>query len=111
MRLAREIVGLYHGTRAAREAEARFCQVFQRREIPAEMPEVELSGGGAPTDLVSLLFAAGLVSSKSEARRMIQQGAVRINGEPVRAVDHQVDPPAELVLQVGRRRFARVRLK
>lgn len=111
MRLAREIVTLYHGARAARDAEDRFRQVFQRGEIPAEMPEVELSGGGAPVDLVTLLAGANLAPSKSEARRLIMQGGVKVNGEPVGTVDYQVTAPAELVLQVGKRRFARIRLK
>lgn len=113
MRLAREITGLYHGAEAARKAEDHFCRVFQRREVPTEMTEVELklSGGSAMVDLVPLLFATGLVSSNSEARRMIRQGAVRVDGEQVQDINYQVAVPQEMVLQVGRRRFARVRFK
>ncbi|HEX6989028.1 MAG TPA: tyrosine--tRNA ligase, partial [Bacillota bacterium] len=70
MMLARRLVTLYHGAEAAEEAEARFVQVFQRRELPEDMPEVRLDGGGmAPggVGVVDLLVQAGLVASRSEA--------------------------------------------
>jgi tyrosyl-tRNA synthetase len=108
MRLAREIVALYHGAGAAREAEDLFKQVFQKGEIPEEMPLFEVR---PPANLVFLLVTTGLVASNSEARRMIQQGGVRINGRQAGAGEQKFTGPDELVLQVGKRRFARVRLK
>lgn len=107
MELAREIVGLFHGTEGAAAGEAHFRQVFQERELPAEMPEYELS---RPENLVDVIYAAGLAGSKGQVRRLIEQGGVRLNGEKV-ADDGLVLEPAggEQVIQVGKRQFLRVR--
>ncbi len=107
MRLAREIVGLYHGNDAAVQAEENFKQIFQRGEMPEEMPLFRFKTG--PTaDLVSLLMKTNLVSSKSEARRLIRQGGVRINGEQVTKIEAAVQAKGELILQIGKRKFARI---
>ncbi|MFH1085694.1 MAG: tyrosine--tRNA ligase, partial [Chloroflexota bacterium] len=76
MRLAREIVAIFHGDEAAAAAEAHFRQVFQQREQPAEMPIFRLA---APMSLVELLVATGLARTKSEARRLISQGGVYLD--------------------------------
>ncbi|WXJ95423.1 Tyrosine--tRNA ligase [Neomoorella carbonis] len=108
MRLAREIVGLYHGEAAAREAEKEFRQVFQLGDLPEEMPEVIVEE--ARMWLPRLMVQAGLAPSTSEARRLIRQGAVKLNGERL------LDPDAEIavhdgqVLQAGKRKFARLRV-
>lgn len=86
MRLAREITALYCGAEAAALAEEHFIRVFQRRELPGEAPEFAvpralMGEGGA--DMPGLLAAAGLAASTSEARRLILQGAVKINGEKI----------------------------
>ena len=107
MRLAREIVGLYHGQDAAARAEENFKQVFQRGEMPAEMPLFRVDAASSP-DLVSLLVRTKLASSKSEARRLIRQGGVRVNGEQVEKIDARVQTAGELILQVGKRKFARI---
>ena len=107
MRLAREIVSLYHGAAAAARAEEGFKQVFQRGKMPSEMEVFEISAAASP-DLVSLLVRTALTSSKSEARRLIRQGGIRVNGEQVKDMDLHWQDPAELVLQVGKRKFARV---
>ncbi|MEW5785029.1 MAG: tyrosine--tRNA ligase [Bacillota bacterium] len=107
MRLAREIVTLYHGTDAAGQAEEAFKRVFQKGEPPAAMPLLRLGADG-PLDLVSIMVRAGLAASNSEARRLIQQGGVKIEGATIRAIDHTVQPRGEQVLQVGKRRFARI---
>lgn len=104
MELAREIVSIFHGDEAAAEAEERFRTVFQRRELPPEMPEYHLS---APQNIVDLLAEAGLAASKSEARRLVQQGGVRLNGERIEEIGFTV-PLREGTLQVGRRRFLRL---
>lgn len=83
MRLAREITGLYHGTAAANQAEEGFVSVFQKKGVPDDMMEFRLpreiqQGGNA--DVSSLLVEIGFCVSKSEARRLVSQGAVRING-------------------------------
>lgn len=107
--LARKLVERFHDAGAAVAAEQAFDRIFIRGEHPAEMPEVELpaSANGATVHLPALLATAFGVST-SEARRGIAQGAVRLDGEPLSALDM---PPAELagrVLQFGKRRFARV---
>ena len=106
MRLAREIVGLYHGA-AADRAEQNFRQVFQRGKMPEKMPLFQISAASS-TDLVSLLVQTRLVSSKSEARRMIQQGGVRVNGQQVSESGIRVQAGDDLILQIGKRKFARV---
>jgi tyrosyl-tRNA synthetase len=105
MRLAREIVAQFHGPAAAQEAEEHFVRVFQRRELPAEIPTVTLAG---PTTLADALVEAGLARSKSEARRLIEQGGVQIDGQRATSWEELIDPAREPVLRVGRRRFARV---
>ena len=109
-RLAREIVTLYHGEDAAHAAEERFDAVHRKGEIPEDIPEHPLPGGDGAIGLVALIVDAGLASSKGEARRLIEQGGVRIDGRQV--TDPQVAlPPGDLagkVLQVGKRRFARL---
>jgi len=104
MRLAWEIVDAFHGHEAADAAQEHFRTVFQRRELPPDMPVWELSG---PVNIVDLIFEAGLSRSKSDARRLIQQGAVRLNDEPVTGIETTVEPH-EGVLRVGKRRFLRL---
>ncbi|MFY9446466.1 MAG: tyrosine--tRNA ligase [Dethiobacteria bacterium] len=110
MMLAREIVTLYHGSQAAQEAEESFKRLFQRRQLPREIPEHVFQLESYPVDVVALLVKTGLVPSNSEARRQIQQGAVRVDGSPVGSSQKQFQQGEEFVLQVGKRRFARVKL-
>ncbi len=107
MRLAREIVSLYHGNSAAREAEDHFKQVFQKRLMPEEMPSFSFS---VPAGLIDVMVKAELVTSRSEARRLIQQRGVKVNGETVGSIELDLKAPAELVMQVGKRKFARITL-
>lgn len=108
MRLAREITALYHGEEKAGTAEERFRTVFQKKQLPGEMKEVTVKKGDA-VDLAGLLAEAGLAPSKSEARRLIAQGAVKLNG--MSAGQAGACTPADGdVLQVGKRSFARLRV-
>lgn len=113
-RLAREIVALYHGSAASAEAEAHFDRLFRDKDIPDEMPEVplervELTAAGRLW-IVRLIGRCELAKSNGEARRLIEQGGVKVDGAPV------VDPEAEVpvddgtIVQVGKRRFVRLRL-
>jgi tyrosyl-tRNA synthetase len=106
MRLAREIVSIFHGEEAAARAEQHFKTVFQQRELPPDMPEHTLSG---PINIVDLMHASGVVSSKREARRLIQQQGVKLDGEVVESADTIVEPGQAEVLQVGRRRFVKLK--
>jgi tyrosyl-tRNA synthetase len=112
-RMAREVIALYHGEAAAADAEERFDQQFVRHEIPEEVTEVRIPADAERDEGVSvarLLVAAGLAASNSEARRLLAQGGVRLDGEPVTGPEATL-AAADLrgkVLQVGRRRFARI---
>jgi tyrosyl-tRNA synthetase len=108
MRLAREIVSMYHGDEAAQEAGDEFKRVFQEGDLPGEIPDVALSCSNTAT-LVRLLVETGLAPSNSEARRLISQGAVRLDRERV-AEDREVLLSDGMILQVGKRRYCRIRL-
>lgn len=112
-RLAREIVARYHGADAARVVEERFNRVHREHEIPEEVSEAPIPPAAVTDDrlwLPRLLAATGLAASNADARRLIEQGGVRIDGRPVTDPDAEFTP-ADLtgrVLQVGRRRFLRL---
>ncbi len=105
-RLAREIVTIFHDAASAEQAEKHFDSVFRSKEIPDDMPEYTLS---AEIGIIDALVQAELVSSKSEARRMIQQKAVKIDGVVVEDVNMILAPKTEMVLQRGKRKFARLK--
>ncbi|MGI9950993.1 tyrosine--tRNA ligase [Moorellaceae bacterium AZ2] len=107
MYLAREIVKFYHGGEAAYQAEAEFRKVFQEKDIPADMPEIVVAEDCVW--LPRLLVRAGLAPSTSEARRLIVQGAVKVGGTRVTDPEAEISIPAGMVLQVGKRKFARLR--
>jgi tyrosyl-tRNA synthetase len=105
--LAREMVARYHGLEAAASAEHDFLQQFRQKEIPADIPVLHLGAGG-PVWICRLLGEAGLVESNGEARRLIQQGGVKLNGEKVVDADLELEARGELILQAGKRRYARI---
>jgi tyrosyl-tRNA synthetase len=103
MRLGREIVGAFHDPAAAQDAERKFVALFRDGAEPDAPPEHVLEGA---TPLVDVLVAAGLAASRSEARRLVAQGAVSIAGVTLRDAEAPVAPAG--VLRVGRRRFVRL---
>ena len=105
MELAREIVSIFHGDEAAADAEEHFKTVFQQRELPPDMPEYALSEA---TNIVDLMCAAGLASSKRDARRLVDQGGVKLDGQAVDLPQASIEPGQAQVLQVGRRRFVKL---
>ncbi|HET7764955.1 MAG TPA: tyrosine--tRNA ligase [Burkholderiales bacterium] len=107
---AREIVTRFHGARAAELAIADFEARFRRGELPDNIPEVTVRalGGGNDIVIARLLKESQLVSSASEAMRMIEQGGVRMNGERVADKALAIKRGETVVLQVGKRKFARV---
>ena len=109
MELADELTARFHGAAAAERARADFTARFRDRELPAELAEVALPADAARA-LPNVLQQAGLCASTSEARRMIAAGAVRVDRERVRDPALELEPGAGVVLQVGKRRAARVRL-
>ena len=102
--LAREIVSIFYGDEAAELAADHFSRVFQGGQLPAEMPEHVLS---APVNVVDLLVQAKLTRSKSEARRLVQQGGVRLDGGQIKDIANVVT--AEGVIQVGKRKFVQLK--
>lgn len=112
MRLAREITTLYHGQEAARNAEEQFKAVFQKRGLPDDIPSFSvpeniISAEGV--DMTRLIAEAGLAPSTSQARRLINQGAVRINGEKIDGLKSSTLRDGDIV-QVGKRKFIKVLL-
>jgi tyrosyl-tRNA synthetase len=111
MRLGRTLVRMYHGEQAAQEAEHHFKTVFQQRDLPDDMPEVQVNAADLEDGrmwIVALLSKLGLVATNGEGRRMIQQGGVRINQQKVTDPQAKVEVQGGMVVQVGRRKFAKV---
>jgi tyrosyl-tRNA synthetase len=109
MRLAREIVGQYHGAEAAEAAEAEFRRVFSERAAPEEAAEFAVSFNGAShieVDLMEALVQSGVAASKSEVRRLVEQGAVEAGGE--RVDEPRVRVGKDTVIRVGKHRFLRI---
>jgi tyrosyl-tRNA synthetase len=107
LELARRITARWHGEEGAKEGEAHFTRVVRRHEAPEDVPELPLPEGD-PLHLPALLVDGLGVASTSEARRLIQQGGVKLNGEPVASVDVPRAALAGALLQVGKRKFARL---
>ncbi|MEN8233669.1 MAG: tyrosine--tRNA ligase [Actinomycetota bacterium] len=108
--LGRRIVALHHGAEAATPAEAAFDRLFKSHEAPEDIATHEISTGGE-VSLPALLGDTGLVASRGEARRLLKQGAVKINGERTRdefVVGADLDG---VVIQVGKRRFVRIAVR
>jgi tyrosyl-tRNA synthetase len=108
VRLGREIVSRFHGQSAAEEALSEFQQRFKKGELPDDMPECRVNAPGGRLPIANLLKEAALTSSTTEARRMIEQGAVRVDGERVQDLSLEIDAGTTGIFQVGKRRFARV---
>jgi len=107
---AQEIVARFHDRAAAEKSLAGFEARFRQHEIPADLPELSLAVGGAPLALPQILKRVGLTVSASEGMRMIDQGGVRLNGEKVSDKSRSFSAGEVFVLQVGKRKFARVKL-
>jgi tyrosyl-tRNA synthetase len=108
--LAKEIVARFHGAREAQAAEEEFAQRFRHGVLPENMPEVTLQAPAGGLPIAQLLKLSQLTSSASEATRAIEQGGVRIDGERVTDRNLRLAPGRTLTVQVGKRKFARVRL-
>lgn len=104
MRLAREIVTMYHSAANAKAAEAEFENVFKDKGVPDDIPQYKAKKG---EPLIDALAASGIVASKSEARRLIEQGGVKHDDKPVTSVDAKVE---EGIWKVGKRKFINIKL-
>ena len=106
--LAVDLVGRYHGKEAGEAAKQEFFKVFSKREQPTEIPEVALSKGTDALDLVDLLVDTGLAKTKNEARRLLKQGSVKLNGAKVQTAVLPRSKAHGAVLQVGSRHFRKL---
>lgn len=105
-RLARTIVRMYHSEEAARQAEAHFDLVHKQKEVPEDIPEYRLSGSER---LIDIMVKAGLAGGKGEARRLIRQGGVKLDGETVTDELLELQPGSgQKVLKVGKRKFLKL---
>ena len=106
-RLARDITGQFYGPHDASQAEDHFERVVQNREAPDDVAEyaVDLTQGGSQ-DITVVLVGSGVVGSRNEARRLVQQGAVEVDGE--RVASHQVELSEGALIKSGRRRYIRI---
>jgi len=108
--LGRQIVAMYYDAATGQAASDEFDRVHAERQLPTDMPEVDVSGeleNGALW-IVKLVVTAGFAQTNGEARRLVQQGGVKLNGEVISDEMAQVSPKTGDVLQVGKRRFARI---
>jgi tyrosyl-tRNA synthetase len=102
MKLAHEITRMYWGENGAAEGEGYFKQVFQNKDLPRDIPELKVES----RNIVDVLIAAGLVKSKSEARRLIMEGGIYVNNKTVTENEYEVPPDA--LLQKGKREFRKI---
>lgn len=107
MRLAREIVGLYHDDASATQAEEEFIRVFSKKELPDEIESKTVSEKSL--NIIELLHSTGLAASKSDARRLIEGGGVKVNSEKVASIEAEIDLTEEKIIQAGKRKFLRVK--
>jgi tyrosyl-tRNA synthetase len=105
MELAHEITSIFYGAEAAQAAEHAFVSVFQQHALPDEMENVKLA---QPMNLTDLLIFTQAAKSKNEARRLIDQGGVKIDGEAISGATTVVEVSTPKVLQVGKRKFVRL---
>ena len=109
--LAKELIARFHNEQDAEAAHQGFIQRFQKKAIPDEMPEFEFVLPSEGLMIANVLKDASLVNSTSDAMRMIKQGAVKLDGEKVDNIKHQFSQPVQVVLQIGKRKFARITFK
>ena len=108
--LALEIVARFHSSGDAQRAQKAFVERFQKGALPTELNEVNLDNDGKAMPITQVMRSAGLVTSTSEGFRLIEQGAVRIDGERVSDRKLEIRSGTRMVLQVGKRRVARIHL-
>ncbi|MBS3968565.1 MAG: tyrosine--tRNA ligase, partial [Clostridia bacterium] len=113
MRLAKTLVTMYHGQDAAQKAEKHFKTVFQKKDLPDDIPELVIKADMLENGriwLPKLIVDGNLSNSTSEARRLIKQGAVRINDERIEDLDYKLQPEDNMVIKAGKRKFLKIRL-
>jgi tyrosyl-tRNA synthetase len=110
-RLAVELVNRFCSKGEGVRAREEFQKIFSKKNLPDDIPVVEIAWEGEKMKLVMLMATSGTVTSNSEARRLIQQGAVEVNEVPVKDIDEELCDTGEYVLRVGKKRFVRIKPK
>jgi len=109
--LARDLVAQYHNAEAAEAAEAHFDRIHVKHDVPEEIDEISLASDAGGLWIVKALTASGMCNSSSDARRMIQQGAVSVDGEKLSDGEHRLSKrETPYTLKVGKRQFIRIRV-
>jgi tyrosyl-tRNA synthetase len=113
MELGERIIEIYHGKKAAEKGRKHFETVFQKKALPEDIKEVALAKKHQDVDVISLLDILNMIASKSDGRRLIQGGAVKIDGKKIGKIDVKIKIPKgkTLLIQVGKRKFIRVHRK
>jgi tyrosyl-tRNA synthetase len=106
--LARKLVAIYHSEEAAQEAEREFDNIFVKKGLPDEVPEFVLDSTINEIDILELIVMVGFAPSKSEARRLVTQGGVTIDGEKISDFKSQIKPSSSQILKVGKRNFIKL---
>ncbi len=107
-RLARELVTLYHDEPSARRAEEEFDKIFVAKEIPEDVEDFTIHTGNGKISIIELLTTTKMASSNSNARRLVQQGGVTIDGKKISDVNFVLVLDREVILKVGKRRFLKI---
>jgi len=106
--LAQEIAARFHTADAGKLAQENFISQFQKGQVPDDMPEITIDLAGKTMAIANVMKAAGLVEGTTEALRLLKQGGVRIDGEKIEDRNFQFESKKSVILQVGKRRFAKV---
>ena len=109
--LAKKLVEMYHSAEAAKEAEEEFDKIFIKKEIPDEIPFFEITNGQKEISILDLITTVNFAPSKGEARRLVQQGGVTLDGEKIADISATVQLKAENFLKVGKRKFIKIIVK
>ena len=111
LQLAQELVSRYHGGEEAKKARHGFDQKFRKREFPKDLKEFTIYGKASTIPIIGLLTQAELVPSRSKAKRLIQNGAVDIDGKKVTNIDALIPAGRTYAVKVGKKRFASVKIE
>jgi len=103
--LAKNLVAMYHDKKAADQAEEEFDRIFIKKEIPDDLPEFKIPSGKKEIGIVDLIVEVKFAPSKGEARRLVVQGGVSINGEKIDNINKPIQLESEMILKVGKRKF------
>jgi tyrosyl-tRNA synthetase len=106
--LARTIVSIYYDMKSAAEAEEAFDKVFIKKEIPDEIPEIKIKNNNEIINIIDLILAVQFAPTKSEARRLVTQGGVTVDGKKIDDITSTIKLDKEKILKVGKRKFVKI---